>query len=169
MSETGPKLLSPGTPGQALVRHTPLSVTTAHLAAQLTPHTATFSSPVGPDPRPAPGPSPSPPALSSPQELTRSPQPEQKCQLSSFRLQERAGVPALTLTAPPPQLHGPGRSEQVAHTRTLSPPRLSGARPIKNTGGAGGNRGGARGRGKGEGVWPDGAGHRGHVARHAPT
>lgn len=66
-----PQTLSPGTPGQALVHHTPLSVTTAHLAAQLTPHTATFSSPVGPGPPPAPhspasGPSPSPPALSSP-------------------------------------------------------------------------------------------------------
>lgn len=67
-----PQTLSPRTPGQALVHHTPLSVTTAHLATQLTPHTATLSSPVGPRPRPpaphspASGPSPSPPALSSP-------------------------------------------------------------------------------------------------------
>ena len=67
-----PQTLSPGTPGQALVHHTPLSVSTSHLAAQLTPHTATppssllLSAPVTPTRlSPASGPSPRHPVLSS--------------------------------------------------------------------------------------------------------
>ena len=113
-----PQTLSLGTPGQALVHHTPLSVTTSHLAAQLTPHTATppssllLSAPVTPTRHsPALGPSPHPPVLSSSQELARSPQPQQKSASSPLSGSRKVpGVP-LPSTPPHPPTSGPGRSE----------------------------------------------------------
>lgn len=106
-----PQTLSLGTPGQALVHHTPVSVTSSHLAAQLTPHTATLppslflSAPVTPHPtQPSLGTLTTP---SSPKFFLRThAKPSaraEKCKLSSFWLQESAGcAPALALTAPPP-------------------------------------------------------------------
>ena len=163
-----------------MVHHTPLSVTSSHLAAQLTPHTATpppslfLSAPVTPHPtQPSLGTLTTP---SSPKFFLRThAKPSaraEKCKLSSFWLQESAGcAPTLALTAPSTPLQDQGSlsciSKQLACTSTLRPPPLSRAWLIKkrNTGGAGGNQGGDQGQGKCEGMWPDGAGQRGHVAR----